>query len=143
MRRPTKSQTIAEYAILFGVIAAAVLIMQTYARRGIQAGIKVASDQVGEQLNGIRQESGDQPVRSSLEGKTLVMESSVTTDLHKNISGQTLLGGNRETTIQQDQTLVSGALSHRGPGVSFYSKVIDYVYPGPPVCSNQVCEGPN
>lgn len=48
-----------EYAVLVGIVLAAVLSMQVYLRRSIQASLKVAADQIGDQANGLRYESGD------------------------------------------------------------------------------------
>ena len=48
-----QGQSIIEYVILIGVVAAAVLGMQAYAKRGIQAGIKVAADRIGSQQEGL------------------------------------------------------------------------------------------
>ena len=42
--RKTKAQGTAEYAILISLVAAAVIGMQTYVKRGLQAGQKVASN---------------------------------------------------------------------------------------------------
>ena len=50
---PRRGQSIIEYVILIGVVAAAVLGMQAYAKRGIQAGIKVAADRIGSQQEGL------------------------------------------------------------------------------------------
>lgn len=42
-----KGQITFEYAIIIGLIAAALTMMQVYLRRGIQAGIKIAADEIG------------------------------------------------------------------------------------------------
>ena len=47
MRRQARGQIFAEYAILIGIAAAALIGMQAYFKRGIQSGIKVAADQMG------------------------------------------------------------------------------------------------
>jgi Flp pilus assembly pilin Flp len=46
-----KGQGIIEYAIILGLIVAALSAMRVYIKRGIQAGIKVAADQLGSQEN--------------------------------------------------------------------------------------------
>lgn len=51
--RKNRAQSILEYAILIGVIAAALSAMQIYFRRGIQAVIRVAADEVGCQTKGL------------------------------------------------------------------------------------------
>jgi Flp pilus assembly pilin Flp len=45
-------QAILEYGILIGIVTAALVTMQTYIKRGVQAGIKVAADQLGDQRKG-------------------------------------------------------------------------------------------
>ena len=45
----TLGQSIAEYAVLISVVAAALLAMQIYMKRGIQAAIKCSTDQFGSQ----------------------------------------------------------------------------------------------
>lgn len=42
-------QTTTEYVILIGIVMAALLSMQVYMKRGMQAMIKVAADQMGKQ----------------------------------------------------------------------------------------------
>lgn len=53
MNERARGQSITEYVILLGVVAAAVLGMQSYAKRGIQAGIKAAADRIGSQQQGL------------------------------------------------------------------------------------------
>jgi len=45
--RNRKAQTTAEYAILIGLVVAALVAMQTYVKRGLQGRMKDATDQVG------------------------------------------------------------------------------------------------
>lgn len=49
----TKAQAIIEYAILAGIIAAALVAMQVYFKRGIQGVVKLASDELGDQQRGL------------------------------------------------------------------------------------------
>lgn len=66
-RSKRAGQAILEYALLFGLVAAAILGMQVFAKRGIQATLKVAADDLspvpgdGEaaQIDGMRQDSGE------------------------------------------------------------------------------------
>lgn len=44
-----KGQSILEYAIIIGLVVAGLTTMQLYIKRGIQAGIKVAADELGRQ----------------------------------------------------------------------------------------------
>ncbi|OGX19788.1 MAG: hypothetical protein A3K83_07285 [Omnitrophica WOR_2 bacterium RBG_13_44_8b] len=45
--RSKRAQTTAEYAILIGLVVAALVAMQTYVKRGLQGRMKDATDQVG------------------------------------------------------------------------------------------------
>lgn len=45
----SKAQSMLEYAVLVGIIALALAGMSLYFRRGIQAAIKVAADEIGNQ----------------------------------------------------------------------------------------------
>lgn len=47
--KKTKGQSFAEYAILISVVTAALLAMQIYMKRGIQAVVKYSTDQWGNQ----------------------------------------------------------------------------------------------
>jgi uncharacterized protein (UPF0333 family) len=64
-----KGQSILEYAILLGVVIAALLIMQVFVKRGYQGGLKDSADKMGEQFSAgntaIQQErsmTGDQTI---------------------------------------------------------------------------------
>lgn len=52
MRTRITGQSILEYVILLGIIAAALTAMSLYFRRSIQGVVKLAADQAGEQKNG-------------------------------------------------------------------------------------------
>lgn len=49
--RNYKGQSMVEYAILLGVVIAALLIMQVFVKRGFQGGLKEASDKMGDQFS--------------------------------------------------------------------------------------------
>jgi len=49
--RMRKSQSILEYAILIGIIAAGILVMQSFVKRGFQGGLKDSADKMGEQFS--------------------------------------------------------------------------------------------
>lgn len=51
-----KGQNLMEYAIIIGIVLIALSTMQTYIRRGIQAMIKVAADEMGTQEGGVDDE---------------------------------------------------------------------------------------
>ena len=46
-----RGQSIVEYAILLGVVIAALLIMQMFIKRGYQGGLKDAADKMGDQFS--------------------------------------------------------------------------------------------
>ena len=147
--RRTRGQAIAEYAILLAVVAAAVTAMSTYSRRAIQAGLKVATDQMspfagdvdGElaQLEGIRQEAGDRRWGAqertglyALEGVLLDRLSAVRTftggqdDPSATPGTQTTrteIGGGVTRTIGSGSASV-GVLDDLGAGVSSFSETV-------------------
>lgn len=49
--RHKKGQSMLEYAILLAIIIAAVLVMQTYVKRGFQGGLKDSADKIGDQFS--------------------------------------------------------------------------------------------
>lgn len=49
--RQNKGQSILEYAIMLGVVISAVLIMQTFVKRGFQGSLKNSADKMGEQFS--------------------------------------------------------------------------------------------
>ncbi len=52
MRRGKNAgQSMVEYAILLGVVIAALLIMQVFVKRGFQGGLKDAADKMGDQFS--------------------------------------------------------------------------------------------
>lgn len=56
IHRPRLAQSLIDYVFVVGLVAAALIVMQVYMRRGVQAGIKFASDELGSQ-EGIEFES--------------------------------------------------------------------------------------
>ncbi len=48
-KRKSKAQSLTEYALFLGVVGMAFITLQVYMKRGIQAVIKVAADEVGTQ----------------------------------------------------------------------------------------------
>lgn len=51
MLRRNTGQSIVEYAILLGVVIAALLIMQMFIKRSYQGGLKESADKIGEQFS--------------------------------------------------------------------------------------------
>lgn len=50
--RRSKAQSIMEYSIVIGLVFSLFLVMQTYLKRGIQAGIRISAEQLGDQEKG-------------------------------------------------------------------------------------------
>jgi len=119
-----------EYALLIGLVAAVIVGMQVYARRGIQAVVKQAADDLspyqtspggdpeGEraQLAGMQYEAGDRTTSVTAEGRVLVRESAV----------QSATDRTHQRTPAFDETVTtSGALAHRGGAVSYQEVIVD------------------
>ncbi len=51
-RHYAKAQSLSEYVMLLAILSAALIGMQVYMKRGIQAVVKDASDELGEQSKG-------------------------------------------------------------------------------------------
>jgi uncharacterized protein (UPF0333 family) len=51
LRLNKRGQSTLEYALLIGVIVAALIAMQVYMKRGVQGKIRDATDQIGEQYS--------------------------------------------------------------------------------------------
>ena len=130
-RQAAKGQAVFEYAVLISLVVAALMAMQLYAKRGLQAAVKTAADRmspfasdpdgVQAQVAGVRYESGDRRNRAIAAGTVLENRSKTTTVATKTVQDKETLGGGRERVVQDDQTTTSGAL---GGGVSSYSQVV-------------------
>jgi len=51
MRKNIKAQSIMEYAVLIGVVSAALIAMSLYVRRAIQANLKTVENQINAEVN--------------------------------------------------------------------------------------------
>lgn len=80
--RNKKAQQTAEYALLIALVVAAVIAMQTYAQRAIQARIKGASDYLASETSTLGDVNQYEPyyLRSQYE----VDRADTTTDIHTN-----------------------------------------------------------
>ena len=128
------AQTAVEYAILIGLVTAVVLGMQRYAKRGIQAGIKMAADQMsphqsdpkGEkaQLDGSRFETGERTTAVVAAGTVLDRRAAVRVVRDQTVNTTTSTGGDVARTIAPEKATTSGALTEVGAGVSSHAEVI-------------------
>ena len=133
--RTQRGQAFVEYAILFAVIAAALLGMQLYAKRSLQGGIKMAVDRMsphpgdanGEQAqaDGIRFESRDRQdkVIASV-GSVLARDSSTTAVSNQTLASAALPDGSVGTTVTTDTMNITGSLAAIGPNVSDHTAVV-------------------
>ena len=111
-----RGQSIAEYLLIFAVVAAAIMTMQVYAKRGIQGVVKTAADQMSPvagdangraaQLLGIRQESGDTQ-QKIVSGRVLEKSSEITTMTNQTRTMDDGVGGSH-TRDEQEITQSSG-----------------------------------
>lgn len=87
-----KAQSIAEYAILIGVVASAIMAMNVYIKRGVQAGIKMSIDQMGSDT---AQRDGAGEIRFTKKGIVNTLASEQTSSrnaantITSDVSGQT------------------------------------------------------
>jgi hypothetical protein len=76
-----RAQSFTEYALLFGLVTMALVGMQVYMKRGIQAVVKVASDELGTQenpevlINFNRQQETNSKTQASTTGSITRLES--------------------------------------------------------------------
>lgn len=64
--RYSHGQVIFEFAIILAIVAVALAMMQLYLRRGIQAGIKIAADELGKQEGSVELDMEKSSVSESL-----------------------------------------------------------------------------
>ncbi len=134
------AQAVIEYAILIGIVTAAVVGMQVYARRGIQAGVKRAADQFspfqpdpdGERAQeaGMRYEVGDREGSGKLKPGTVLEQRSGSrstvsdaTQTKPHTTTIALSTGGSVTTTTDHMTTVTGELKD-AQGVLMQRKVI-------------------
>lgn len=122
--RRARGQVFFEYAVLLGVVAAAMAGMYLYAKRGIQGTLKTAADQLspfagdtnGEkaQAEGMRFESGERTNQVVAAGTVLVKSSSIRTAVNQPVNTQRQAGGGVAVSYQNATTDNAGALENGG-----------------------------
>jgi hypothetical protein len=116
-----------EYAILVGLVVAAVAGMQTYFKRGIQAGVKLAADRMGalpetnrppsispeehSQLEGIRYDSGVRTTSVLNPGGVLERKSVQGSTVHQASEAGEGAGGARARTIVAEDVSTTGLVT--------------------------------
>ena len=106
LRTKRAGQAILEYVLLFGVVAAAIIGMQVFAKRGIQATLKAAADEMSPfpgnaekaQIEGMRQDSGEAIAGRGVQrrvkpGDVIARDSAVTSTERSDIRVGATLGG--------------------------------------------------
>ena len=109
--------------MIFGVVAAAITGMMVYAKRGLQAGLKTAADDMSPfaglpekaQLEGMRQEAGDtrDALGRPMAGATLASDSSMTTAQESDINMGMTTGGGSFTAYNTDLSTTQGTSSSK------------------------------
>ena len=128
-------QSVVEYAILVAVVVTAVAAMQVYAKRGIQAAVKGAADQMSPfpgddtgaraQVEGLRYESGERQNRAvAAAGKVRERTTATSTAVNKTTNMAEEADGSRTTSLVNDTTTTTGAVAGRPAGTSSYSEVV-------------------
>ncbi len=123
-----KGQAILEYAILLGIVTAALLGMQLYAKRSLQATVKFTADQIGNQADGIRYEGGERQNKVVAEGQTRQRVTAASSSPVRTQNTQELDGGGQLTTTDEINE-VQGAVTQCGdggcpPGTASFSQVV-------------------
>jgi hypothetical protein len=95
-----RAQGILEYVVILGIVATALMAMSLYFRRGIQAAVKVATDEMGGQSD-----AETDPNKGTTTDSTAASGSSVKHTL------QTSVGGSFSDQIDSTRSVVSSSTS--------------------------------
>jgi len=112
MSRVKRAQSVLEYCIFLGVVAAAFGMMQVYAKRGIQAAVKSTADVFGGQEELHMTFSGnstEQEQKEKLFFKNRESETKSTSATRAVQSKNIVAGDVSESTVTQSDTYFSGA----------------------------------
>ena len=131
--QPSSGQAVVEYGILMAVLVAALLAMQAYSKRSLQAGVKMIADTVSieglssdeSQIAGMEYEAGERSSSatssSTTVGDTLSKRSRIRTVTTQQLNPRQSLGGAQDTTVNTDSAQHIGEL---GGGVVAESDII-------------------
>ncbi len=97
-----RGQSISEYMFVFGLVAVTLISMQIYMKRGIQAVVKVATDELGGQ-----QAEETDPEKGTLSNTTFYTTDDRTSRLATQEGGSQTNEFNLNTTITGEGTYVS------------------------------------
>jgi len=95
-----RGQNIIEYTLILGIVVLALSAMQTYVRRGIQAGIKIAADELGPQ-EGVEETDPDKGLKTA---------SSINTQTQGTRRIQLFGGGRQQEDIYRSSSSSGGAV---------------------------------
>lgn len=98
------AQVIFEFAIVLALVALALAMMNLYLRRGIQAGYKIAADELGLQQDSVELDPE----------KGTVGESYMRTDLNSTRTIAHGLGGRHALTLKETSEIVYGVNTYWG-----------------------------
>lgn len=104
MKLSPKGQSLTEYALIFSVVLAALIAMQTYVKRGLQGRYREATDTV---VSGLRQATGNSTL--PLQYEPYYRESEISATSNRNKVEQVNLGGSKKTTIDNTSTKEPGS----------------------------------
>lgn len=94
-----KGQGLAEYALIFSIVVAALLAMQTYIKRGLQGKYKDAADEI---IFSLRETKGD--LNLPLQYEPYYTSSKISATASQSRTAKESSGGSKETTINDTFT---------------------------------------
>lgn len=117
-----RAQTVTDYALIIAVVAAALLAMQTYFKRGAESIAKISVDKLGGFDSGITPEEVQRMARQQeIDPKYGKLELySVQTSSDQSVTTTTKVGGGRSVTINTDTEHVT---DKQVPGRRFYQRI--------------------
>lgn len=104
------AQSTLEYTVIIGVVVTAIIVMQVYAKRGIQAATKAVADQLSNQEKGevVDLEKGGYLEEANAFSNSIDKRRIITDDFHPAI------GTDMQTTFDQNTDTYSSALYRQG-----------------------------
>ena len=111
-----KAQSIIEYSIILGLVASVFFAMQTYLKRGIQAGLKISADRLGIQEDGF---ADTDPREGQVETSHQEARTPEPNIAHKNV----FVGGEQVRDFRDGQDSASSYISEQQDDGWYYIKV--------------------
>mgnify|MGYP001580567514 FL=1 len=104
LRLHKRGQSTMEYAIVFGVVGASLIAMQTYVKRSMQAKVKDG----GDLLTSVTGEVGGKSLGTTNQYEPYYLTSSMQSESTADTSKTTSIGGGAATTETTDRGIESG-----------------------------------